>query len=172
MYKKLQLLWNEMIKDVERNIEKDENIIVNKDKYIEFQNVFEKMYDKIKNENMQNEVLYLDRHKVAAIIIYSIVKIKVVEYGVSAEGKEFLGNYQLAFSAGLSYLQYELNQKLNEKEITPIKKFLFPEVMYGTLCYKDNVINMLFFSDKESNLNILELANMLFLLEQFNLLQK
>ncbi len=172
MYKKLEILWAELIKDAGRKFNRDKNIVVNKNKYIDFQNVFENMYDKIKKENMRTEVVYLDRHKVAAIIIYSIVKTRVIEYKESTDNKEFLGNYQFALSAGLSYMQYELNQILNEEGKTPIKKLVFPEVMNGPQDYKNSVINMLYFADKEGNFNILELANMFFLLEQFNMLQR
>lgn len=171
MYAKLETLWNEMIKEVECNSETDENVILNKEKKIVFQKIFEEIYNKIKNQNMRDEVIFLDRHKVAAIVICSIIKTKVFEYRMTDENKVFLGNYCLALSAGLSYLQYELNQALQEEGKLPIKKIGFPDVMYGKSSYKENLVNMLYFSDLEDSLNVLGLANIMFLLEQINLLQ-
>lgn len=172
MYAKLETLWNEMIKEAEHSSKTDENIILNRERKMVFQKIFEEMYNKIKSQNMRDEVMFLDRHKVAAIIICSVIKTKIFECRIIDEKEVFLGNYYLALSAGLSYLQYELNQMLQEKGKLPIEKIIFPDVMYGKLSYKENLINMLYFSDLEDSLNVLGLANIMFLLEQINLLQK
>lgn len=172
MYAKLETLWNEMIKEAERSSKIDENIILNKERKLVFQEIFEEIYNKIKCQHMKDEVVFLDRHKVAAIIICSVIKTKIFECRIINENEVFLGNYCLALSAGLSYLQYELNQMLQEKGKLPIEKIIFPDVMYGKLSYKENLINMLYISDLEDSLNVLGLANIMFLLEQINLLQK
>lgn len=169
MLKKIQTLWAEMIKEAECESKKDENIIVHKDRSIVFQETFEQLYNKIKRTNMVGEVVFLDKHKVTSIIICSVVKTRVIEYQISDDNRVFLGNYYLALSAGLSYLQYELNQVLREQRKPLIDKISFPDVMYGKLSYKENLIRMLYFSDKDGNLNILALANIIFLLEQFNI---
>ena len=116
-----------------------------------------------------DEVVFLDRHKVTSIIIYTVIKTKIIEYKKSDHNRVFLGNYYLALSAGLSYLQYELNQVLKKQGKPPIDKISFPDVMYGKLSYKKNLISILYSSDLEDNLNIMDLANIMFLLEQFNL---
>lgn len=172
MYAKLETLWNEMIKEAECSSKADENIILNKERKMIFQKIFEEIYDKIKSKNMRNEVVFLDRHKVAAIIICSVIKTKIIECRSIDDNKVFLGNYWLALSAGLSYLQYELNQMLQEQGKLPIKEIIFPDIMYGKSSYKENLINMLYYSDLEDSLNVLELANIMFLLEKINLLQK
>lgn len=171
MYAKLETLWNEMLKEAERSRKMNTNIIFNNERKMIFQKIFEEIYNKIKSQYMRNEVSFLDRHKVAAIIICSIIKTKVLECRIIDENEVFLGNYYLALSAGLSYLQYELNQMLQEKGKLPIKKIVFPDTMYGKLSYKENLISMLYFSDLEDSLNVLGLANIMFLLEQINLLQ-
>ena len=121
---------------------------------------------------MMGKVVFLDRHKVTSIIICSVIKTRVIEYQIPDDNRVFLGNYYLALSAGLSYLQYELNQVLREQRKPLIDKISFPDVMYGKLSYKENLISMLYFSDREGNLNVLALANIIFLLEQFNLFKK
>lgn len=161
-----------MIKEAECESKKDENITVHKDRSIVFQDTFEYLYNKIKKTNMMGEVVFLDRHKVTSIIICSVIKTRVMEYQISDDTRVFLGNYYLALSAGLSYLQYELNQVLREQGKTLIDKISFPDVVYGKLSYKENLISMLYFSDREGNLNVLALANIIFLLEQFNLFKK
>lgn len=172
MLKKLQMLWVEMIKEAECESKKDENITVHKDRSIVFQDTFEHLYNEIKRTNMMGDVVFLDRHKVTSIIICSVIKTRVMEYQISDDNRVFLGNYYLALSAGLSYLQYELNQVLREQGKPLIDKISFPDVMYGKLSYKENFISMLYFSDREGNLNVLALANIIFLLEQFNLFKK
>lgn len=169
MLKKLQTLWVEMIKEAECESKKDEKIIVHKDRSIVFQETFEQLYNKIKKTYMVGEVVFLDKHKVTSIIICSVIKTRVIEYQISDDNRVFLGNYYLALSAGLSYLQYELNQVLREQSKPLIDKISFPDVMYGKLNYKENLIRMLYFADKDGNLNILALANIIFLLEQFNI---
>lgn len=166
------MLWVEMIKEAECESKKDENITVHKDRSIVFQDTFEHLYNKIKRTNMMGEVVFLDRHKVTSIIICSVIKTRVMEYQISDDNRVFLGNYYLALSAGLSYLQYELNQVLREQGKPLIDKISFPDVMYGKLSYKENFISMLYFSDREGNLDVLALANIIFLLEQFNLFKK
>lgn len=170
MPNKIQVLWIEMLKEAERERKKDKDIIVCKDRRIIFKETFEHLYKKIMETNMTGEVVFLDRHKVAAIIICAVIKTKVMEYKVSDDNHVFLGNYYLALSAGLSYLQYELNLVLREQRKPLVDKISFPNVIHGKLDYKENLISMLYFSDKEGNLNVLALANIIFLLEQFNLL--
>lgn len=172
MYAKLQTLWDELLKQAEIVRVRDENVIVNKDRSLIFHKNFEGFYDTIKNQNMAKEVVFLDRHKVASIIVYAVIKTKVLEYKFVEENKVFLGNYHLALSAGLSYLQYELNQILKESGQLPIDKFTFPNALYGDKSYKDNLICKLYFSYEKNCMNVLALADIMFLLENLNLLQK
>lgn len=171
MVAKLQTLWDELLKQAEIVRAQDENIIINKDRSLVFQKNFEEFYDTIKDQNMTKEVVFLDRHKVASIIICAVIKTKVLEYKILEENKVFLGNYHLALSAGLSYLQYELNQILKESGKLPINRFTFPNALYGDKSYKDNLICKLCFSYEKNGLNVLDLADIMFLLEYINLLQ-
>lgn len=170
MYKKLDLLWQKMIQDMEHVNKQHKNIVIRKDKYLDFKNEFERMYNDVKNIYMNNSVEFLDRHKVSAIIMCSIINTKIVEDSIKVSDKEFVTNYQLAISAGLSYMLYELNHQLITQNKKTMNKFLFPQVMYGKLSYKENLMRMLYFSDKDNNMNILSIANLLFLLENYNII--
>ena len=171
MLKKLQTLWVEMIKEAERENKMDQNIIVHKDRSAIFQDNFEHLYNKVKRTNMIREVVFLDRHKVTSIIICSVIKTQVMDYQISDDNRVFLGNYHLALSIGLSYLQYEMNQMLRRQGKPLINKISFPDVAYGNSSYKENLISMLYFSDKDGNLNVLNLSHTIFLLEKFNFLK-
>lgn len=54
-----------------------------------FQKMIEKIYNKIKSQNMRDEVVFLDRHKVAAIIICSVIKTKDFECRMIDENEFF-----------------------------------------------------------------------------------
>ena len=172
MQAKLQTLWDDMLKAVDCDKKRDKNIIVHRERADEFNRTFHELYSKTMKQNMAQDVIFLDRHKVAAIIILSIIKSEILEYRDVTDNKVFLGNYHLALSTGLSYMQYELNQVLREKGESIIKKYDFPDVMHGKSSYKENLINMLYFSDKEENLSVLSLANIMFMIETYNLLRR
>lgn len=168
MYKKINLLWNQIIKHLE-NVNND-GITINKNSYALFENVFCEMYDHVKNVYMDKSVNYLDRHKVGAIIIYSLLRVPVINY-ISEKADEIeIKKYQLALSAGLSYMQYELNHSRVINHEKPIDKYTFPPIMYGDISYKDNLIRLLYFEDKEKNYNVLSLAHLLFFIETYSLL--
>lgn len=147
----------------------DRNIIVWDDKKGTFLEIFHHTYIDFKQKYMRNDVVYLDRHKVAAILIYSVIKTRIMEYRTEDDNNLFLENYYLAFSTGLSYMQYEANLAYKGQNKPVISKFQFPNVLCGNKSYKEHMISMLYASDVENNLNIFELANILFLLEINNI---
>lgn len=169
MNNKLDTLWNEMIRNAKRKQSIDCNIIVCEDKKEVFLEIFYHTYTEFKQKHMSNEVVYLDRHKVAAILIYSVIKTKIMEYKIKDDNSLFLENYYLAFSTGLSYMQYEANLAYKGQNKPVISKFQFPDVLCGNKSYKEHIISMLYAADAENNLNIFELANILFLLEINNI---
>ncbi len=66
-------------------------------------------------------------------------------------------------------MQYEANLAYKGQNKPVISKFQFPNVLCGNKSYKEHMISMLYASDVENNLNIFELANILFLLEINNI---
>ena len=97
--------------------------IRNERKFMLF-DLFQKKYNDVKSLFMKESVSYLDRHKVASILMASAIEADVVRYdGAILEGNVFIGKYLIAVSAGLSYMQDSLNQKLKKKGQKPIKEF-------------------------------------------------
>ena len=169
MNNKLDTLWIEMICNAKHKQSIDSNIIVYEEKKEAFLGIFYYAYTDFKQKHMSNEVVYLDRHKVAAILIYSVIKTKIMGYRIKDDNSLFLENYYLAFSTGLSYMQYEANLAYKGQNKPVISKFQFPDVLCGNKSYKEHIISMLYAADSENNLNIFELANILFLLEINNI---
>ncbi len=166
-YEKLKGLWDEMVINAEKFQRTDANIIVNKDRYSLFEKIFLDEYDDVKKQSMDSSVKYLDRHKVAAIIVISIIKANFLEYSSENKNKQFILPYQFAFSAGLSYMQYEYNHELIAAGKKTIECFSFPPTLCGDK-YLDYMVRVLFDNDKRNDMNILNMANTFFLIETFN----
>ena len=121
-----------------------------------FENEFMALYHKIVSNYMLEGTETLDRHKVAAIIMCSVIKSDLLEAEQGGHtSKIFLGNYILATDCGFAYLLKELNMKLNECDMMEIKIF------YRNLYFADN--------SEDWHLNPLDIAERLFLLEYMTL---
>lgn len=71
MFAKLEVLWQKMILSAQSNYA--DNSIINKNKYDTFLKYFREKYGETKRKYMNKEVVLLDIHKVAAIIMYSVI---------------------------------------------------------------------------------------------------
>lgn len=135
-------------------------------KKTDFEHIFHSKYSDVMNRYMTKEVTNLDRHKVAAILIYSVIKVRALEYRDKTQiCKE---NYQLAISLALSYILYEGNLYRKAQGQKLLERIEFPDVYNGDKDYKNLLLSTLEMLDAEDNINILQLANMLLLIERFN----
>lgn len=152
-------------------------------------NVDEKAYEIIYNNYtdfknhtrtcyMENPKGLLDRHKVCACLIYSIVKSSVISQNISSNidsQKYSTINEDLALTVGLSLLRAFVissiqDSKLKHDEKENLKKkyengFSFPQSNHGE--YRKNFLSELHYTKLESNYNILSLSQSLFLLETY-----
>ena len=164
------------------NVEAGANVMKMNDKSIELQGLqkkkktfeteFMNLYEKINEKYMLEDTESLDRHKVAAIIMISIIKSEILSVrDKESQNKTFLGNYILATDCGFSYMLKELNIKLGELEQKEIKKFFFPEAMACETNYYRIFYRNLYFADSDEDwgLNPLDIAERLFLLEYVTL---
>lgn len=132
-----------------------------------------------KDEYMRDRSKLLDRHKVVACYMYAILKtcpmICTIAYENGEDSYLFL-NERLALCFGMTLLRALIydeimhvpNKNLKEKVKTIFQdEIAFPETNHGN--YKDNLLQQLYHTRKESNYNILGLAETLYLLEIFNL---
>lgn len=153
----------------------NEDIELNKDAYDIFSNEFKSSYDDILTQYMSDDVTALDRHKVAAIIIISLIKAGPLRINDLSDDKIFLGNENLAFQIGLSYMQHELNKILLQKGINrKIAQYKMPEAIACETYYIDIVCRNLYFTKvrKDWGLNPLDLSERLFLIEYITLVSE
>lgn len=154
---------------LEKTVEFNSGIKLNKDSYEQYKANFEKWVDVIKTTFMTKDVKHLDRHKIAAIIMVSILECDaVVCSGAVPTQKIFLGQYQSALSVGLTYMQNRLNELLIRKKQKTVDKIWMPEFVFSCdVPYFDISARNLFFTQQklECGLNPLSIAKELFLLE-------
>lgn len=119
----------------------------------------------------------IDRHKVCACYMYAIVKANVMSCKLADSDTEqsYLAlNENLAITVGMSLLRafvlasidssVELSQDTKNMYRSRIDKgIIFPQCNHGI--YRENFAAELHYTGLEGNLNILSLANTLFLLE-------
>ena len=178
---------NEMVKETPKEyiwklVENQASAIVREDKesfsfnsnskFIFFQK-FEKYIDMIKTKFMANEVTDLDRHKVAAIIICSVIESEVIQLNYTCSEEEaFIGNEKLAVTIGLSYMRETLKRIM--KGVPGEEKFeeyYFPKALACDTEYVNILCRNLYYSYNEFMLNPIDLANELYLLEYISLVQ-
>ncbi len=151
----------------------DYQIYFDNDTYEKFSKGFQECYDDIKDNYMEKSVSALDRHKVAAIIIVSFITAEPLKIRNLSEDKIFLGNENLAFEIGLSYMQHELNKILQKNGINQkIVQYKMPEAMACETYYIDIVCRNLYHNKKRWGLNPLDLAERLFLIEYITLISE
>lgn len=169
--KLINKIWN--ITSQGAQMMKDEcgEVTYNKKSKEYFGKTFESLYVYIANEYMRCPDEPLDRHKVAAITIISIIKADVVTSDYSSEDNIFFGNYTLATDSGLQYMLSELNKRLHEKGMRQVERYYFPIAMAcETDYYRIFYRNLYFANNNEKwNLNPLDIAERLFLLEYMTL---
>ena len=146
--------------------QENENIEFHGKRYTDFKAIFKAEYDHIADHYMEKPEEPLDRHKVAAIIIVSIIKSNILE-GKAAEGYVFLGNYILATDIALLYMLNEINKRLTLKGEKEISQYFFPAAMSCQTDYYMIFFRNLYFAhtDDAWRLNTLDIAERLFLIE-------
>jgi len=142
------------------------------------------VYEEYTNQNLLLKDLYmdkgdnevLDRHKVAACMIVSIIKNRVITLKPNAYASCTLeemprANEQLALSVGLSIIRgfiledsFEKNDDVRHEYFD--REFIFPSVNHGD--YESNLIRALFYSNIMNNLNVPFLSKVLFDIEHIH----
>jgi hypothetical protein len=115
----------------------------------------------------------IDRHKVSAIIIFSILKIEPFKLVLPDNEKlkpiEVLTNEAFAFHCALSTLKSfivtDAVLKNDEKRIKQFDDFIFPKCEHGD--YSLYFIKSLYYSKKNKKVDIFSLANLLFMIEKY-----
>ena len=124
---------------------------------------------------MEESVDNLDRHKVAAVIIISILKTIDIEYDNLPETNVFWGKQTVAVNIGLNYMCGELNKILAENGWDgEIERFDMPNAISCNTSFEDIMIRNLVYAEgnPEWGLNPLTIAENLFLLEYITIIQR
>ena len=169
MTETIKRTWKLLEDTVKQTNYKNPEIQLNNGSYDIYEQRFNYWYKNIKDKYMNNNVTYLDRHKVAAIVIISIIESHAIDCSkeISSE-KKFIGQYLTAASVGITYMQDRLNYLLIKKREKPIEKIWMPEIVFScNVPYFDIFCRNLYYADDEKDwgLNPLDISKELFLLE-------
>ena len=175
---------NELKTNIWKNVQEQAQLIIkdypqnfkyNEDSRTIFFQAFEHYYNDIKTKVMYDDVQELDRHKLAAIIICSIIKADAIQSIYPYKEKEYIfdGNEKIALNIGLSYMNASLRKLLhrNPREEEKFTDFIFPEASMCDKEYVSILCRNLCYAKRDYKLNPIDLANTLFLLEYITLMQ-
>lgn len=175
MSRMTDVVWN-MLKDAISQAKiKDEQVCYDDAAKSKFEALFHEKYEFVKENFMKESVETLDRHKVASIIIASLIETDVISYsGEVSQEQTFFGKYLIAVSVGLSYMQSRLNEILIKGNQPKIDRYLFPTAFSCTTPYFAIFARNLYFTHEKTNwqLNLLDMSEILFLIEYLTLVQK
>lgn len=169
-------IWNYVKQQVQEIVcEFPEHFKFNHNGEKNFNKNFDIYYDFIKSAVMYNDVQELDRHKLAAIIICAIIKAEALQQitNYDKEGYIFDGNEKIAVNIGMSYMESSLKELLSKRpeEAKKFKEFILPEASMCNTDYISILCRNLCFARKYYDLNPIDLANTLFLVEYTTLIQ-
>lgn len=173
----MKTIYRDAWKAIKEYIIKDGDMecMMEEEKFAEY---CESLHNKIKDNYMKNiPEPHLDRHKLAAIIAVCASNEKVIQKKTEIEkGKLFLGRYLVALYAALSFMEDNLNKDIKDSGLLHLERKI-------GLCLPDPVIcetksvnamaRMMYWEERENTddcIRVLELANTLFLIEQYTLL--
>jgi hypothetical protein len=168
MKQTIEKTWDLLENTVKQIRKKNSGVILDSGSYEKFDDIFRKIYSEIKERYMENTTQNLDRHKIASIIIISIINSNAIVYqGKVGEGEEFFGQYLIAASVGITFMQNQLNMLLIEKNKKPIEKLWFPDALSCDTPYFEIFCRNLYFSNNNDDwgINPLDIAERLFILE-------
>lgn len=170
-------IWDAIIEKSREMMESDTSLVMYKDSEEIFYKNFNYYHSLIVDKFMKLKDGNLDRHKVAAVIICSVLKTDILGIARSEECSQqtvdtiFLANEKLALDIALSYMYRILSSECKDEKI-PYDKvfsdFTFPQPLSCERLYTEVICRDLFFSKKYFELNPLSIANFLFLLEAYS----
>lgn len=169
----IENVWDLLANEYNKHYKENLNFKFDQTKKNDFKQLFTQKYDFIMKTYMDSSVEYLDRHKVAALIIVSLLEIDAISYDNLDEDCVFVGAELLALKVGLAYMVEKLNEKLYSRGIErKIEEFKFPKAQSCDTSYLDIMCRNLYYAKKDYKLNPLDLADRLFLVEYIALFKE
>lgn len=172
----IKSVWNNIKIGIEHETKRYRNVSPKRGGEKRFGDNFKDLYNEISVRFMEDPNGALDRHKVAAIIMISIIKSDLLDTNLSngktADNKSYYGIYILAMNSGLDYLLSEINSVLQkEGPSQKLSTFNFPEATSCSTDYSKIFFRNLYYAKTFYVLNPLDLAERLFLLEQLTFMK-
>ncbi len=169
----IENVWDLLNDEYNTYNRKNPNFKFDNTKKENFKQIFSEKYNIVKTKYMDVSVMDLDRHKVAALIIISLLEIDVISYEGLDEDCIFIGAELLSLKVGLAYMVEKLNEKLSLKGyIKKIEKINFPNAQSCDTSYMDIMCRNLYYAKTDYKLNPLDLADRLFLVEYIALMKE
>jgi len=135
-------------------------------------------YEDYKNKvhsYMHNPDGRIDRHKVASVMLYSIIinkpfELKLIPSKREVNSSALLANEIIGFHTALaivwSFILSDANEKSDKNKVELFKDgFIFPKCQHDS--YETNIYKMLYYSKYNECYDIFAFANILFLIEAY-----
>lgn len=159
-------VWNLLIEECDKYNQDNPNFEFESTKKDNFKLIFTEKYRYLMETYMDPSVKDLDRHKVASLIIVSLIEVDAIHYKNLDKDCLFIGAELVATRIGLAYMIEKLNDKLKARGVNKrIENFKFPNAQSCDTSYLDIICRNLYYAKTKYKLNPLDLADRLFLLE-------
>lgn len=163
-------VWKLLTTECQKYSQENPNFKFDESKKDIFKECFIHKYDNFKDNYMDPSVDFLDRHKVAALIIISILETHAISYDNLNKDYVFIGAELMALKVGFAYMLEKLNEKLSSRgEDKKIEKVIFPNAQSCNTPYIEIMCRNLYYSNRDFVFNPLDLADRLFLVEYITL---
>jgi len=136
---------------------------------------FQSSYSEIQKKHMKKQDDFLDRHKVAAITIASIIHAKLISNAEKSPdpNEEWIGLQRFALEIGLSDMLKRTNELLTERcSAKQITTYHMPVSFSNDRSYNESLSLLLHRTPPATPVEIRDLADRLFLIEYITLLHE
>lgn len=174
LYPIINETWATLKKTCQRYMKKDHFLCFAEDGFTSFCKEFETLYSAIMKQYMRANVLELDRHKMASVMIISCINAKLISYQPEKVPKKmiFLGAEMIATEVALSWMLEGLNEALKENGVrSQIDHYVMPTAFACDTPYFEIFSRNLLYAKNNYVLNPLDISDKLFLLEYITLLE-
>lgn len=166
-------IWNTLVEEIKKVQKNDDNIYLDNSRYDyhDFEKFFQDEYDRIKDNYMTKDTEFLDRHKVAAITVKTIIDLHLVGYKRKIASNEvFIGAELIALQVALSYMFKMLEKKIEIAGLPfSAKSYVLPIPMSCNTDYMYIFARNLLYCQECGGIVSIELADKFFLIESLTL---
>ena len=169
-----EVLWKAILNETEKIMKVDSAVVMYTDAKDLFFKNFDYYYSLVLDKFMKTNNQNLDRHKIAAIAICSILKSNILGIASGEKSRQivnniFLANEKLALNIALNIIETNLKNEIDDIPYDEVfNEFVFPKPLSCERDYDEVICRDLYYAKTYFELNPLSIANFLFLLEAFS----